>query len=111
MYVISPIKKIIIEPAFQKSSTPDIWRPNFVCYKENDQSSLDREGYKNKICSEKSTCHRCNILYSPTYKTGYIVQFYYLQKIIKKEIKMDKKKIQLELLHDWAIIKTLMPFH
>lgn len=50
---------------------------------------MDREGYKNKICSEKSTCHGCNILYSPTYKTGYIVQFYYLQKIIKKEIKMD----------------------
>lgn len=75
---------------------------------------MDREGYKNKSCSEKSTCHRCNILYFPTYKTGYIVQIYYLQKIIKKEIKMDflkkKKKIQSQLLSDRTTIKPWKHF-
>lgn len=48
----------------------------------------------------------------PPYKTGYMVQFYYLQKIIKKEIKMDFfLKIQLQHLSDRATINPLMQFH
>lgn len=49
------------------------------------------------------------LLEFPTYKTGYIVQLYYLQKIIKKmKSKWIFKKIQLQLLSDQA---TNQPFN
>lgn len=67
-------------------------------------------GIKTKSAVKSLHVTNVIILEFPTYKTGYIVQLYYLQKIIKKKMKSKwiLKKIQLQLLRDRA---TNQPFN